>query len=164
MKKWLTKDVCSAIFLLLFSVWWLWGASAIKVQSFDNGLAADYMPKLLGWLLVVLSVVQLVLGLLKALKGEVRESDPVPKNHLVMLGLLAALVAYCFAFKPLGFIVCTTLFLFGTTSWLNDPKAGKKDVIFFVKQLVISMVITAMLYLIFGGGVEISLPTLWLQM
>ena len=60
MKKWLTKDVCSAIFLLLFSVWWLWGASAIKVQSFDNGLAADYMPKLLGWLLVVLSVVQLV--------------------------------------------------------------------------------------------------------
>lgn len=164
MKKWLTKDVCSAVGLVLFSLWWLWGASQIKIQSFDNGMAADYMPKLLGWLLLALSIVLLVQGFIKAMRAEVGSSEEsVPKNHLIMLGLLACLVVYCFAFKAVGFIICTTLFLFCTTSWLNTPKSGKKNPVFFVKQFIISGIITALFYIIFAVGFEISLPTLWLQ-
>ena len=39
MKKWITKDICAALFLMAFGVWWEWGATLISIRSFDNGLA-----------------------------------------------------------------------------------------------------------------------------
>lgn len=162
MKKWLTKDICSAVCLLLFSLWWQWGAAQIKIQSFDNGMPANYLPKLLGWVLFVLSAVLLIQSIRKVLKGEVPQKDSVSKNHVVMLGLLAALLIYSFALSVLGFVICTILFLFGTTSFLSSPKQGKRDAAFYGKHFVISCLVTAALYLIFVVGFKISLPTIFL--
>ena len=162
MKKWLTKDTCSAAFLLLFSLWWQWGAAQIKIQDFDNGMPANYMPQLLGWVLFVLSAISLIQSVRKISKGENPKKDSVSKNHKIMLGLLAALLVYSLAMGTLGFVVCTILFLFGTTSYLNAPKQGKRDAAFFVRHVVISCLVTAAFYLIFVVGFEISLPTLFL--
>lgn len=158
-KKWLTKDMLSGVGFLLFSVWWQWGASFIVVRKFDTGLSAAYMPKLLGYLLTVLAACLIGQAVKEVLDGKTEEADKVNTNHLVTFGLLACLTAYCLLFKAVGFIICTVLFLFTTMSWLCDPKEGKKkDMVYFLKMLGISVVITALLYIIFCIGFKISFP------
>ena len=159
MKKWLTKDTCSGIVLLAFSVWWLWGANQINVREMDNGLAADYMPKLLGYVLLVLSAILLATSLLKTYRGCHAEEGKSPYRHWKAFGLLAGLALYCLFMDKLGFVICTVLFLFGTMSALCDPKEGKKkDLKFLAKYLIIAAILTAVIYAIFVVAFKITLP------
>ena len=161
MRKWLTKDVCSASFLLLLGIWWEWGATQIVVREIDNGMSADFMPKLLGYVLLALAAALLIQSLLKVHRGQAGEEEPVKMNHLVALGLLAGLFVYCTLLNKLGFIICTTLFLLGTMPFLCKPKEGKKrDAVHFLKYAVLAVVIAVLLYLVFAKAFEIGLPTL----
>lgn len=167
-KKWLTKDVLCAIALIMFSLWWEWAATLIPEREFDNGLSARYMPKLLGFCLLALSLIYLAQALFKARaalseSSETKASESVKKSHLITLGLVVSLTLYCLLFKPLGFIISTFLFLFGSMSYLCRPQDGSKiSLPYLLKYFLFSVVITAILYSVFGVGFKISLPTLFL--
>ena len=165
MKKWLTKDVLCSVSLIVFSLWWEWAATLIPERDFDNGLSARYMPILLGFCLLALALIYLVQSLLKAKKAKDNgKSEGVAnKNHLIAIGLVASLALYSVLFKPLGFIISTFLFLFGSMSYLCRPKdKGKLTPRYFIKYFLFSAVITGILYAVFGIGFKISLPTLFL--
>lgn len=166
MKKWMTKDVISSVVLLLFGVWWKWGAGLIAARDFDNGLSADYMPKLLGYCLLVLSAILLVQSLIKAYRQSEATDDKqqIKKNPWIAVGLLASLFAYCFIFKIVGFVISTFLFLFGSMSYLCRPTGEnqKVSVRYFVKYCLIAGILTGILYLVFGIGFKINLPTIFL--
>lgn len=158
MKKWLTKDICAALILMAFSVWWEWGATLIRIRDFDNGLSADYFPKLLGYVLLILSAILLAQGIAKVKRAE--GDKKAITDHKIALGLLAGLFIYSLVLKKLGFVLCTAIFLFCMISILSDVKEGKKKgPVFFLRNIVLAIVLTAVIYLVFVKAFQIMLPT-----
>ena len=119
-------------------------------------LGPDFMPTVVGVLILVLSVILLVQAVLELKKNPDKEYEPDKSDYKrVALSLILALL-YVFLLKPVGFIVCTLVYLFGQIYVLApDTHRTKKDLILY---LIIDVVFTVIVYYLFRFGFKIVLP------
>lgn len=109
-----------------------------------------YMPKLLFLCLFVLSGFKLFYAL-----KEDRTAQPISiDKHKMMIGVgtIVLIGAYCFLFRPLGFVIVTFLYLIGQMA-LFCPGKKKWGLI-----LLLACLATAAAYLIFAVGFHLLLP------
>lgn len=153
------KDVfCGGALILLGAG--LYAASfGIKSVAL-NLIKADFFPRLDAALLVLLGVILVITGLVKARRFRPPEDKPVPfwKNDgtVSMLETLALITVYLFALKPVGFLLSTFVYLTAQMLVLAPrEKRGKKDVALFV---FISAVTALTVYLVFVKVFYLMLP------
>lgn len=125
-----------------------------KSQVMDIG--PDFMPTVVGTLILVLSVILLVQSVSELKKNPDKEYGKDESDYKrVLLSLILALL-YVFLLKPVGFIICTLVYLFCQIYVLApDSHRTKKDMIMY---LIIDVVFTLIVYYLFRIGFKIVLP------
>lgn len=113
-------------------------------------LGPSFFPTVLACGLGVFSLVLLVV----ALRGKSRRStDPfnIKDPGVQRAGVsLLAIIAYCFLFDVLGFIIVSSLYLFGLMFLLH-----RRD---YLRMAAVSVGVTLLVYAIFNRLLDISLP------
>lgn len=125
-----------------------------KSQVMEIG--PDFMPTVVGALILVLSIILLVQAVQELRKNPDKEVGKDESDYKrVLLSLILALL-YVFLLKPIGFIICTLVYLFCQIYVLApDSHRTKKDMIMY---LIIDVVFTLIVYYLFRIGFKIVLP------
>lgn len=148
-------DIIVGIFYAILGVALIISARMLpKSQVMEIG--PDFMPTVVGALILVLSAILLVQSVQELRKNPDKEYAPDTSDYKrVVLSLILALL-YVFLLKPIGFIVCTLVYLFGQIYVLApDTHRTKKDLIMY---LIIDVVFTIFVYYLFRLGFKIVLP------
>lgn len=134
------RDLAIGILFLAFSAG-LFLEAGQYTSVIQGDMGSLFMPRLIAVLIAVLSVVKIV-GALRTPEKAREEAD---KSDKLGGGLTAALiVGYALAFKPLGFIPSTFLYLFAQMMVLSR-KEDRKVPLF----LAISILAPVLIYLFF---------------
>jgi putative tricarboxylic transport membrane protein len=119
-------DRVIAICVIVFAALYLWATSQIPSLEIGDPLGPKAFPDLLGIGLLLAAVLLFVETIKKKAEGE---PEPAPKSevatkeelgHLVVIaGVCAWTALYYAVFEQLGYILSTTIFLFGLTSYFS---------------------------------------------
>lgn len=142
-----------AIFLILGVLSAAVTYSAFNIpQGGELGFGADFMPKVVGILLVLCSLGFLVQGV-RAECDEKKESrlnwTPVIRFFMA-LGLL---VLYTALIKPVGFIIMTILYIFAQSQIMVPPEKRS-----YLLSGAIAVGSALVIYYVFTNGLSIALP------
>lgn len=120
-------------------------------------IGPDFMPTVVGVIILILAVIlfaESVHGFKKnveAAKDFKDESD----YKRVILSLILSLL-YVYLLQPIGFLICTLVYLFAQIFVLApDARRTKKDLALY---LIIDVVFTIVVYFLFRYGFTIVLP------
>jgi hypothetical protein len=149
-------DIVVSIFFAIFSIAMII-LSGMLPKSKVMEIGPDFMPTVIGVIMLVLSVILLIQSIRNfkrtSEKAENFEDDSEYKRVLLSLILC---IAYVFLLAPLGFIVSTLLYLgFQIYVLAPDGKRTRKDVITYV---IIDIIFTIAVFLLFRYGFMIVLP------
>lgn len=153
-------------------------ALAFTIPSYDayggsSVVDSSFLPKVIGALLMGLSVLQMMSAKRKdtesavlpaestpnqeteEFKVEDYDDDAVTKNADTksLLAIFATLVLYIALMPLLGFMLSTVLFLIGSISLLTP--AGKRNI---PLMLILSVVVSGGVYYLFVNGLSLILP------
>lgn len=153
------RDVFCGAFLILLAAGLYAASFGIKSVAL-NLIKADFFPRLDAALLLVLGVILVVSGFLKAKQAPPETSETVPfwKNDgtISMLETLVLLALYIGLMKPLGFVITTFFYLIAQMYTLTPrEKRTKRNLALFV---VISLVTSLAIYLLFTKVFYLMLP------
>lgn len=153
------RDLIAGILVDLFAVFVYYETFNIKIiQSLAGKTNATFFPRLVVIALGLLGTILIVQGALYA------KSHPVDKNAAntpfkLSQGALCGLETgvcvflYALAFKPVGFLLSTAVYLFLQMNILAT-KEQRKPILF----AVIAVVVSAIVYFAFVKGFKLSLP------
>jgi len=122
-----------------------------KGQENVNLTGPAFFPDILAFLYLILGGIQIILGFKRKKnqdKKPVVPSAPKPSMRLT-LEFIALLIGFLLLFQPLGFILCTMLFLFLLMLLLGVTAP---------KSILFSCIYTGAIYLLFGKLFTIGLP------
>ena len=153
------RDVFCGAFLILLAAGLYAASFGIKSVAL-NLIKADFFPRLDAALLLVLGVILVVSGFLKAKQAQPEAGETVPfwKNDgtISMLETLVLLVLYIGLMKPLGFVITTVFYLIAQMYTLTPrEKRTKRNLALFV---VISLITSLAIYLLFTKVFYLMLP------
>lgn len=150
------QDFFSGLFFLAFGIY-------MYVYSFNIpnpikiGVGAGFLPRLIGAVFVILSIILIVSTKIKMQKMLDSEDEQDTKNEInkksVVLSI-GALLIYVLLLKLVGFIIMSTLYLFFAFNLLS-PKEERNLLLF----AIISVVIPVSVYLLFVKGFDLILPS-----
>lgn len=159
MQKSEKRDFIAGFCSLLFGVLLLIFSKGITVKNVTGDFGSAFLPRLVGWLIVLLSV--LLLGTV-ALKhrgdsaGEPAGQAPPQntENSLAVFLSFGNLLLYVILLKKLGFILSSMAFLFLQMTIMAE-KLTKRNLILW---LVITVIVPPVVYWIFVKVFSMSLP------
>lgn len=131
---------------------------AVLIMSIQIGIAegqaigADFLPKIVSVLMIILSGILTWDGFMKA---KTYEEQPLEykKNYLGVVILILAGILYAQLLKPVGFIITSLVFLF-----LSLCLISKKEETNYLKFAIITVVTVLLIYFVFTKGFGIRLP------
>lgn len=104
---------------------YFYATEQLPTLEIGDPLGPKAFPRLLGVGLVITAVV-LLLEILRARKtASVARGDAHPRDRgaqLVVAGVAVWILCYFLVFEKLGFVIATTIFLIGLTSYFNRGK------------------------------------------
>lgn len=150
-------DYVVSIFYGILGIAMIIGAMALP-KSKVMEIGPDFWPIVIGVLILLLSVILLVMTVKrqgrKLYYEEVEEKDEADYKRVI--GSLILALAYVNLLKPIGFIICTLIYLLAQIFVLApDSRRTKKDVITY---LIIDVIFTFVVYFLFRYGFTIVLP------
>lgn len=150
------KDLILGVVMLLFSGFYLYYAQQIKTRPklTPAYASAQIMPKLLGMLLAILSVLCIIQGIKKVRTADEGEKKKADKGDIMAVTLtFAVIIGYTLILPTLGFCLSTAIYLFLQMNILA-PKAKRNYVLF----AVVAVVFTAFVFVAFRVGLQQLLP------
>lgn len=150
------KDLILGVVMLLFSGFYLYYAQQIKTRPklTPTYASAQIMPKLLGILLAILSVLCIIQGIKKVRTADEGEKKKADKGDIMAVTLtFAVIIGYTLILPTLGFCLSTAIYLFLQMNILA-PKAKRNYVLF----AVVAVVFTAFVFVAFRVGLQQLLP------
>lgn len=150
------KDLILGVVMLLFSGFYLYYAQQIKTRPklTPAYASAQIMPKLLGMLLAILSVLCIIQGIKKVRTADEGEKKKADKGDIMAVALtFAVIIGYTLILPTLGFCLSTAIYLFLQMNILA-PKAKRNYVLF----AVVAVVFTAFVFVAFRVGLQQLLP------
>lgn len=150
-------DLIVSVFYMILGIVMIAMAKALP-KSKVMAIGPDFMPTVVGILILVLSAILLFQAVNKLRRGGAI-SEKEAKDNSDYRRVLASLVlatVYVNILKPVGFLISTFAYLCLQIYVLapND-KRTKKDIVKFV---VISLIFTVVVYVLFRYGFKIILP------
>ena len=116
---------------------------------------AMYFPVFVTGTGIFLSILLIADGFLKKKKEEGEQEALSSQGQKMAVIMLASMVLYVIGMQVIGFCVSTLAFLIGSM-FINYP--GKADKKTAVKIIVVSVVITVLIYLVFKMLLYVPLP------
>lgn len=116
---------------------------------------AMYFPVFVTGTGIFLSILLIADGFLKKKKEEGEQEALSSQGQKMAVIMLASMVLYVIGMQVIGFCVSTLVFLIGSM-FINYP--GKADKKTAVKIIVVSVVITVLIYLVFKMLLYVPLP------
>jgi putative tricarboxylic transport membrane protein len=158
-RKRLNTDTAAGGIGFAFALAYLAAAFTIPEGSFSNAAVGPaVLPIVIG---AALAVASLALAARGVLRGAPVENDPEgaeelddnpaqsPARFAVVAGLL---LGYILLFLPLGYVVSTFLFLFGTTMYLDRGRPVRNVVYSLLFALIVYYVFTELLTVVLPAG------------
>lgn len=145
------KTVNQKVSLVLLGIGVVYLVLAYQIPSYPyTEVDADVIPKVLGYLLIFLSI---LLFLSKDSETEEqKESRKIPKKEIGMLLAVAGFILlYIMLLELLGFVIVTTLFIY-FCSWF----LGYKN---HIANGLVSILFPVLLYLMFTELLKMNLPS-----
>ena len=149
----LGKDTFSAIILGAFAVFLHLNAQGIT-SRFKMGVDSGFFPEIISGILFVLALAIAVLSLLAADDAKAGNDKKQAGFSPRAMGTIAALAGAILAMPILGFILTATLFLF-----LQIILLTQKGNLKYGTSLVLSIIISCVVFLTFTKGFNLILPT-----
>ena len=150
------KDLILGVVMLLFSGFYLYYAQQIKTRPklTPAYASAQIMPKLLGLLLAILSVLCIIQGIKKVRTADEGEKKKADKGDIMAVTLtFAVIIGYTLILPTLGFCLSTAIYLFLQMNILA-PKEKRN----YVLYAVVAVVFTAFVFVAFRVGLQQLLP------
>ncbi len=157
-KRRINADAVAGAVGFVFALAYLTAAFAIPESSFANAaVGPKALPVTIGVALAAASLVLAVRGLLR--EGATGEAEPgaeepeeeVPAQSPVRFAVVAGLLlGYIFVLLPLGYVISTFLFIFGTTMYLDRGRP--------VRNVVYALAFSLVVYLVFTQLLTVRLP------
>jgi putative tricarboxylic transport membrane protein len=158
----LYKDIILGIAVSILAAAYFIGSFFIELRVLSTGITAATIPRLLG-------VCEFVLGILLAMRGifsyrlyirtqqfkDEEKEKPEKQNFSAVLETSVLLIFYVVAFKPLGFIVSSMIFMF-LEMIVVCPSNEKRDYRLFA---IVSAATAFIVYFLFRYGFDQMLPT-----
>lgn len=132
-------------------------AARVLPRSQVMEIGPDFMPTVVGVLILALSIILLVQAVRERRKNPGRAYEKDDSDYRRVITSLILVLLYVFLLRPVGFIVCTLVYLF-CQIYVLAPESSRtrKDVITY---LVIDVIFTLIVYYLFRIGFKIILPT-----
>lgn len=132
---------CVSIFYLILSY---------QLPKYNLAIVdADVVPKILGWLLLFLSVLLFIRK--DEETAEQKQKRDIPKREIkVLLSVAGFIFLYIFLLEILGFVLVTILFVFFCSKFLGFDKLKT--------NLAVSFLFPICMYAVFVYLLQISLP------
>jgi len=130
----------------------------VLIMSIQIGIAegqavgADFLPKIVAVLMIILSAILIWNGIKQARVYEDRPQE-YKKNYLGVAILILAGILYAQLLKPVGFIITSLVFLFLALCLIS-----KKEETNYLKFALITIVMVLLIYFVFTKGFGIRLP------
>ena len=150
------KDLILGVVMLLFSGFYLYYAQQIKTRPklTPAYASAQIMPKLLGMLLAILSVLCIIQGIKKVRPADEGEKKKADKGDIMAVTLtFSVIIGYTLILPTLGFCLSTVIYLFLQMNVLA-PKEKRNYVLF----AIVAVVFTAFVFVAFRVGLQQLLP------
>ncbi len=151
------KEIISGGVMLLFAA--VYFGIGMTIPEFNDGfISSDFMPKLYGIILMLLSGIQIIMGVraLKTNQAEDGKTETQENTSFIVPEVVVAfifLILYVALLNVLGFLLSTILFLLGMVTLFTQK--GERNV---VKIVLISVIFSVVVYLIFAKGFGLTLP------
>ena len=161
-KPLLNTERIVALFCLALSAWIFYEASTFKGSALDSIGPALY-PRLVASIIGICSIALFI----KERPKEEETSSPAPEgakpdgkvsDYRSLVIVVCALIVYSLFLKRLGFILCTILFLFSLSIYLDQRELKEK----LKTAIGFSVGMSVCLYLFFAKVLGVLLPTLGL--
>ena len=158
------KDTIVAVFLLLFCGVMIHSSFNIEDPGYQ-GMKASYWPRIILWLLSIMSVVMLVKSVLIKSENLTSVSSSLSqmnfmkfKNALICFGMFIFFLTFL---EYLGMLIGGILFVFGLLTFLGGFSIKK-----IFNHLFISLITIGVMWSIFTFGLKVILPegeriTIW---
>lgn len=138
-----------AVMLAVFAGAYLY--FSYNLPKYSNAIIdADVVPKILGYLLLLLAVI-LFFDKKEETEAEKQKRKISRGNVLVLLTVLVFILLYIFFLEMFGFLIMTTLFIFGCSLFLGYKK--------HVTNGITSIVFSFAIYALFNYLLKINLPS-----
>ena len=150
------KDTIVAVFLLVFCGIMIDSSFNIEDPGYQ-GMKASYWPRIILWLLSIMSVVMLVKSVLIKNKNSTSVSSSLSqinfmkfKNALICFSMFIFFLTFL---EFLGMLIGGILFVFGLLTFLGGFSIKKS-----INHLFISLVTIGVMWSIFTFGLKVILP------
>lgn len=124
-----------------------------KPSMSASGVGADFLPKIIGPLLIVLAIA-LAVQLFRGKYGEPEQAegdvDLRTTQWIPLVVSVAALVIFVFAVEPVGYIITTTV-VFWIIAWAMGARK-------YLTSLLIGFILATVIYFVFTRLLSIHLP------
>lgn len=142
----LNFDRVASIVFLVLGIAILAYSYTLPSQSYGTTIGAAAMPRLLGFLMIILSVINVYCSWKKPV-GEKKKED---LDYKTFLPYFIALVVYALVIELLGYVISTFLFL---VFCFQLMKRGN-----LVKSIIIALVFSLGVYVVYVYGAGGTLP------
>ncbi len=150
-------DYISAIAGLVYGGLFLLGSITMQVKGRAGDVGAAFMPRLVGGLIVLLSLIYLG-TLLRNRKEENAEAESDSKSSYSINGVIKTcvlLLAYLVLIQVLGFVIASILYLFIQMNLLA-PEINKRQLMI---SGVIAVILPIIVYQVFTRAFSLLLPS-----
>lgn len=138
-------------------------AFGIQQYGANDVMDSAFIPKVYGVLIMILSILQVVFGVLDLKKGESKEKSDETGNGLSVKQQLASalitfamLIVYVALLDSIGFIIMSSLFIFCMTLLLIPEEKRQRKQLIMIAGIAVSF--SVVVYLLFVEGFALTLP------
>ncbi len=160
-KPLLNTERIVALFCLALSVWIFYEASTFKGSALDSIGPALY-PRLVASIIGICSIALFIKERPREdtaeSAGEAPKANGKASDYKSLVIVVFALIVYSLLLKRLGFIICTILFLFSLSLYLDQRELKEK----LKTAIGFSVGMSVCLYLFFAKVLGVLLPTIGL--
>jgi putative tricarboxylic transport membrane protein len=145
--------------LIVLGIYITMESDNIKGHAQSSIANAQFIPRIIGIALILLSVIIVVMAMVKMLRGRGAAADeaPVKRDNRFTLGLTAGLlILYALAFRPLGYIVSSVIYLFFQVLLLTPKERRTRRAV--LTTTTVAVVVPVLVYIACRYGLEILLP------
>lgn len=144
----------SSILFMLFGVLSYIEAGKIRILSFGGKIGADFFPKNLSILLIILSLCWLINDLLKKSESEKKKVTTEEIGRITFFAIV--FILYVFLLKYFGFIVTTIFLVFFNHILL---RTGKVNIKILVLTSIYSVIVAIGMWYLFEKVFQMTLPS-----
>lgn len=155
------RDVIGGCLFFIFAAVYYNMAFGIRQFAAGSGMVdSQFMSKVYGIILMILSAIQVLQGVYHIKKGETEADDgsglTVTEQIFSFITSFLLLIIYVALLDSVGFIIMSALFITCMTMLLSTKgqRSGKK----LMKVVAISIAFSVVVYLIFVQGFGLTLP------